>query len=68
MRYLIRLEKLNKRFHEGERDRIVLHDASAEFAAGEFVAVIGKSGTGKSTLLNIISGIDDADSGEVVQR
>ncbi len=32
---------------------------------GEFVAVIGKSGTGKSTLLNIISGIDDADSGEV---
>jgi putative ABC transport system ATP-binding protein len=62
---LIRLENLARRFHEGDRDRIVLQDASANFAVGEFVAVIGKSGTGKSTLLNIISGIDDADSGEV---
>ena len=65
MPVLIRLENLAKRFHEGDRDRIVLQDASAEFAAGEFTAVLGKSGTGKSTLLNVISGIDDADAGQV---
>ena len=62
---LIRLENLARRFQEGDRDRVVLQDASAVFAAGEFTAVLGKSGTGKSTLLNIISGIDDADTGEV---
>jgi putative ABC transport system ATP-binding protein len=62
---LVRLENLARRFHEGDRDRIVLQDASAAFAKGEFTAVLGKSGTGKSTLLNIISGIDDADQGEV---
>jgi putative ABC transport system ATP-binding protein len=62
---LVRLVGLSRRFHEGHGDRIVLQDASAEFAAGEIAAVLGKSGTGKSTLLNIISGIDDADQGEV---
>ncbi|HUF37257.1 MAG TPA: ABC transporter ATP-binding protein [Anaerolineales bacterium] len=65
MPVLIRLENLAKRFHEGDGDRIVLQDASADFAAGEFTAVLGKSGTGKSTLLNVISGIDDADAGQV---
>ena len=32
---------------------------------GDFIAIIGKSGTGKSTLLNLISGIDQADSGAI---
>lgn len=61
----IRLENLSKSFREGARTRVVLHDASAGFTRGEFVAIVGKSGTGKSTLLNLISGIDRPDAGAV---
>jgi putative ABC transport system ATP-binding protein len=45
--------------------RLVLQNANAAFARGEFVAIVGKSGTGKSTLLNLISGIDRADNGAI---
>jgi putative ABC transport system ATP-binding protein len=62
---LIRLHNLSKTYQEGDRTRVVLDNARAEFAAGESAAILGKSGTGKSTLLNIISGIDDADRGEI---
>ncbi|MGB4675185.1 MAG: ATP-binding cassette domain-containing protein, partial [Aggregatilineales bacterium] len=61
----IRIEGLSKSYREGDRTRVVLHEASAVFRPGEFVAIIGKSGSGKSTLLNLISGIDRPDSGAV---
>jgi putative ABC transport system ATP-binding protein len=61
----IRLENLSKSYQEGEHTRVVLRDVNATFAKGEFVAILGKSGTGKSTLLNLISGIDRADGGAV---
>ena len=61
----IRLEDLSKSYQEGEHTRVVLQNVNATFAKGEFVAILGKSGTGKSTLLNLISGIDRADSGAV---
>ena len=46
--------------------RVVLHEVSLEVAAGEYVAVVGDSGIGKSTLLNVIAGLEPADSGEIV--
>jgi len=61
----IRLEDLSKSYQEGEHTRVVLQGVNATFAKGEFVAVLGKSGTGKSTLLNLISGIDRADNGAI---
>jgi putative ABC transport system ATP-binding protein len=61
----IRLENLSKSYQEGEHTRVVLRDVNATFTKGEFVAILGKSGTGKSTLLNLISGIDRADSGAI---
>ena len=61
----IRLDGLTKSFREGERTRTVLDRASASFARGEVTAIIGQSGTGKSTLLNLISGIDRPDAGEI---
>jgi len=61
----IRLEDLSKSYQEGEHTRVVLQDVNATFGKGEFVAILGKSGTGKSTLLNLISGIDRADSGAI---
>jgi putative ABC transport system ATP-binding protein len=46
--------------------RIVLAQLDFTLAAGEFVAIMGDSGVGKSTLLNLIAGLDGADSGDVI--
>jgi len=58
---VLRLEEVTKRFGV----RTVLNAVSLEVAAGEYVAIIGDSGIGKSTLLNVIAGLEPIDSGEV---
>jgi len=45
--------------------RSVLTSVNLRIAAGEYVAVVGESGVGKSTLLNIVAGLETADSGTV---
>ncbi|HEX3381004.1 MAG TPA: ABC transporter ATP-binding protein [Paraburkholderia sp.] len=54
---------LSKRYGSG---RIVLAQLDFTLAAGEFVAIMGDSGVGKSTLLNLIAGLDRADNGSVL--
>jgi putative ABC transport system ATP-binding protein len=49
----------------GPRSREVLHGVSLELAAGEYVAIMGESGVGKSTLLNLIAGLDTPDTGTI---
>jgi putative ABC transport system ATP-binding protein len=49
-------------------DALVFQQASLRVDAGEFVVLIGESGVGKSTLLNCIAGLDDADAGDIVFR
>jgi len=46
--------------------RVLFEGLNLRVDAGEFVAITGESGVGKSTLLNIIAGLDQADSGSVV--
>ncbi len=58
---MLALRRLRKRFG----DTPVFHDVTLELAGGEFVALLGESGVGKSTLLNCIAGLEDADEGEV---
>jgi putative ABC transport system ATP-binding protein len=45
--------------------RQALHATSLQLAAGEYVAIVGESGVGKSTLLNLIAGLDRPDSGRI---
>src|SRR3954452_743688 len=63
---LIELRNVTKEYDEGGRRRTVLRGASLTVQRGELAVLIGRSGTGKSTLLNLLSGIDPPSSGEVV--
>lgn len=62
----VRLRRLTKTYQEGERQRVVLRELDANIGRGEFVALLGRSGSGKSTVLNLIAGIDLPTSGEVI--
>ncbi|MDP1650727.1 MAG: ABC transporter ATP-binding protein [Rubrivivax sp.] len=59
---MLRVEGLGKHFGE----TAVFDSVSLALARGEFVALLGESGVGKSTLLNCIAGLDRADRGRVV--
>jgi putative ABC transport system ATP-binding protein len=59
---MLKLTGVTKRFAA----RTVLNYISVELAAGEYVAVVGESGIGKSTLLNIIAGLEPPDEGTVL--
>src|ERR1051325_10283185 len=58
---MLRLSGVTQRFGA----RTVLNSVSLEVAAGEYVAVIGESGIGKSTLLNVIAGLEPVHEGRV---
>ncbi|AVR96302.1 ABC transporter ATP-binding protein [Pseudoduganella armeniaca] len=58
---MLELRRLNKSYASGHP---VLSELSYTFHAGEFVAIMGDSGVGKSTLLNLIAGLDHPDPGE----
>jgi ABC-type lipoprotein export system ATPase subunit len=62
---VVRARGLVKSFGEGRAARRVLDGADLDVEAGEVVAVLGRSGTGKSTLLHLLGGLDRAESGSV---
>jgi putative ABC transport system ATP-binding protein len=51
--------------YAGPRARTVLSGIDLELARGEYVAVMGESGIGKSTLLNLVAGLDRPDAGSI---
>ena len=56
---------LHKSYDLGRRLIEVLHGVSLEISEGDFLSLQGASGTGKSTLLHLLGGLDDPTSGEV---
>ena len=66
MQNLIKLKHIYKAYSLGQLKTPVLQDVSLTINSGEFVVITGPSGNGKSTLLNLLTGIDRPCEGEVV--
>ncbi|GDY03274.1 ABC transporter ATP-binding protein [Planctomycetota bacterium] len=60
---MIRLREVQKSYRQGERTTVACEVTSLDIAAGEHVALIGRSGTGKTTLLHMLAGILRPDQG-----
>lgn len=62
----ISLHDLNKQYHDGSRDLTILENVSYEFKEKKTTGIVGRSGIGKSTLLQIIGGLDKPTRGSVI--
>ena len=63
---LIEIKNLRKVYQTPAGDFTAVNGINVEVQRGEFVAIIGKSGSGKSTFINMITGIDRPTSGEII--
>jgi putative ABC transport system ATP-binding protein len=63
---LIEIKNVTKQYHKGDETITPLDAVSLDIDEGEFISLMGSSGTGKSTLLNLIASIDMPDSGSIV--
>lgn len=61
----IKIENLSKSYPEGEDRRIVLDDCSFAIEAGKMTSLVGKSGSGKTTILNLLGGLMPADQSHI---
>ncbi len=62
----VKLEQVTKVYHVGEVDIHVVDGIDFEVQKGEFVVIVGPSGAGKTTVLNILGGMDTASTGRVL--
>src|SRR5271155_4230937 len=63
---LLSAQGLKKTYFMGSRTLEVLRGVDVEIARGDFVALRGASGTGKSTLLHLLGGLDTPNAGEII--
>lgn len=61
----IRTDRLRKTYRDAARELVIIDDLTCEFPASGSVAVVGRSGIGKSTLLHLLGGLDTPTSGSV---
>ncbi len=64
--HLVRVKDVVKSFPVGGGEVTILKGISFDVKSGEFVSIVGPSGNGKSTLLNMITGIDRPSGGDVI--
>src|SRR5215468_8321605 len=58
MKSVIKLEDVHKTYHTGEVDVKAVRGVTLDAAGGEFLAIMGASGSGKSTIMNILGCLD----------
>ena len=62
---ILKVTGLNKSFEVAGNSQPVLQDLNLEIARGEILMLLGPSGSGKSSLLNLLAGVDQPDSGQI---
>ena len=65
---MLQLKNASKGFGDGTAREEVLRNIDLEVADGEFLAILGFSGTGKTTLINLLAGLEKPDTGEAKSR
>ncbi len=66
MTVMVNIKCLNKEVVVGGKKVSILRDINCSFNKGEFVAIMGASGSGKSTFLSLLAGLDRPTSGEII--
>ncbi|MCK9637120.1 MAG: ABC transporter ATP-binding protein [Methylobacter tundripaludum] len=61
----ITIYQLSKSYQESGQRHEIFNDLNLQVNSGELIVLLGRSGSGKSTFLNLVSGIDQPDSGEI---
>ena len=67
-KFFVEVEGLAKRYPGKQGELTVFEDANFGIEKGEFVCIIGHSGCGKSTILNVLAGLDSASEGVVIMN
>ncbi len=62
----IRLENITKTFKDADRTLTIISQLSINFPVGKTIAIVGRSGVGKSTLLQMLGGLEQASSGKII--
>lgn len=62
---ILRLENINKKYKENSESLHIIRNLNLSVEKGEFITILGHSGSGKTSLLNIIGLLDKVDSGEI---
>lgn len=68
MEKLLEVKNLTKKYYEGEAETRVIDNINLEIREQEFVVVMGASGSGKTSLLHLLAGIDNFDEGRIRYR
>jgi putative ABC transport system ATP-binding protein len=63
---IIQMENVKKKYSIGEKGFLALKGINLTIEKGEFIAIVGKSGSGKSTMLNLLGGIDTPSEGKII--
>lgn len=62
----IKVRNLSHTYQDGVKRKKVLNNISCEFETGKFYAILGESGSGKTTFLSLISGLDTIEEGDIL--
>ncbi|KUO95398.1 ABC transporter ATP-binding protein [Ferroacidibacillus organovorans] len=62
----IHVDRVEKRYQVGDRQILALRETSLQVKEGEFICLVGPTGCGKTTLLNMIAGLESVTSGKIV--
>lgn len=65
---MIKFENVSKSFWTGGRQKVILHDASFTVNVGRNLGILAPNGTGKTTLINMMAGLEQPDHGKIKRK